>query len=87
MGAAVVSRTDLQHELVAMLTKISGSDVGPVSPALSGKSLRDDLDIDSLAMVELADEIEALYGVTVPEEQLGGLRTFGDVVDCLGALV
>jgi acyl carrier protein len=83
----MVSRTDLENDLAAIMTKISGSDIGPVSPALSGKSLRDDLDIDSLAVVELADEIEARYGVAVPEEQLDGLRTFGDVVDCLGALV
>ena len=40
----------------------------------------DDLDIDSLSMVEIAVQTEDKYGVKVPDEDLAGLRTVGDIV-------
>lgn len=44
------------------------------------KSFVDDLDIDSLSMVEIAVQTEDKYGVKVPDEDLAGLRTVGDIV-------
>jgi acyl carrier protein len=44
------------------------------------KSFVDDLDIDSLSMVEIAVQTEDKYGVKIPDEDLAGLRTVGDVV-------
>lgn len=45
------------------------------------KSFVDDLDIDSLSMVEIAVQTEDKYGVKIPDEDLAGLRTVGDVVN------
>jgi acyl carrier protein len=76
---------DVERTLAQLITKVSGTD--PVAMAaerpLTGLSLRDELDIDSLAMVELTDEIELSYGLTIPEEGLHLLQTFGDVADYL----
>ena len=44
------------------------------------KSFVDDLDIDSLSMVEIAVQTEDKYGVKIPDEDLAGLRTVGDAV-------
>ena len=44
------------------------------------KSFVDDLDIDSLSMVEIAVQTEDKFGVKIPDEDLAGLRTVGDVV-------
>ena len=44
------------------------------------KSFVDDLDIDSLSMVEIAVQTEDKYGVKIPDEDLASLRTVGDVV-------
>ncbi|MEV6442600.1 MULTISPECIES: phosphopantetheine-binding protein [unclassified Amycolatopsis] len=78
---------DVERTLAQLITKVSGTD--PVAMAaerpLTGLSLRDELDIDSLAMVELTDEIELSYGLTIPEEGLHLLQTFGDVADYLRA--
>lgn len=45
------------------------------------KSFVDDLDIDSLSMVEIAVQVEDRFGVKVPDEELANLKTVGDAVD------
>ena len=50
------------------------------------KSFTDDLDIDSLSMVEIAVQTEDKYGVKIPDEDLAGLRTVGDVVNYIQKL-
>ena len=65
---------DCLTELITDETGISADEV-----ALE-KSFTDDLDIDSLSMVEIAVQTEDKYGVKVSDEDLAGLRTVGDVV-------
>lgn len=43
-------------------------------------SLRDDLDIDSLAIVEIAVRVEEAFGVKIPNSTLDGFATVGDMV-------
>ena len=50
------------------------------------KSFVDDLDIDSLSMVEIAVQTEDRYGVEIPDEDLAKLRTVGDAVDYIQKL-
>ena len=40
----------------------------------------DDLDVDSLSMVEVAVAAEERFGVRIPDEALAKLRTVGDAV-------
>ena len=61
-------------EIVEEVTGIEPSEV------TLEKSFVDDLDIDSLSMVEIAVQTEDKYGVKIPDEDLAGLRTVGDVV-------
>jgi len=55
------------------------ADVAPedVTPE---KSFVDDLDVDSLSMVEVAMAVEEKFGATIPDEQLSELKTVGDAV-------
>ncbi|MEV6824011.1 phosphopantetheine-binding protein [Amycolatopsis sp. NPDC051102] len=78
---------DIERTLVQLIRKVSGTDPLAMSAGrpLTGLSLREELDIDSLAMVELTDEIETSYGLTIPEDGLHRLETFGDVADYLRA--
>ncbi len=41
----------------------------------------DDLDIDSLSMVEIAVAAQDKFGVEIPDDQLKDLKTVQDVVD------
>ena len=44
------------------------------------KSFVDDLDVDSLAMVQILVGCEEKFGVTIPDEESKNLKTVGDAV-------
>jgi acyl carrier protein len=44
------------------------------------KSFVDDLDIDSLSMVEVVMAAEDKWGVKIPDEEVKNLKTVGDAV-------
>lgn len=44
-------------------------------------NLKEDLEIDSLAAVELALELETELGIRIEDEELAKLVTFQDIVD------
>ncbi len=70
-----------QEELVAGIAEIIEEVTGiEPSEVTLEKSFVDDLDIDSLSMVEIAVQTEDKYGVKIPDEDLAGLRTVGDAV-------
>ncbi len=43
----------------------------------------DDLDLDSLEMAELSVSLEERYGIQIPDEELGQIRTVGDAIDLI----
>ena len=48
-------------------------------------SLADDLNADSLDAVELNMALEEQFGVSIPDEELGNMKTVGDIVRYLEA--
>lgn len=76
-----------EEELIAGIAEIIEEVTGiEPSEVTVEKSFVDDLDIDSLSMVEIAVQTEDKYGVKIPDEDLAGLRTVGDVVAYLQRL-
>ena len=70
-----------EQEILAGIGEIVEEIAGvPADEVTPSKSFVDDLDIDSLSMVEIAVQTEDKYGVKIPDEDLAGLRTVGDVV-------
>jgi acyl carrier protein len=53
----------------------------PAAEVTADKSFVDDLDIDSLAMVEIAVAAQDKFGVEIPDDQLKDLATVQDVVN------
>jgi acyl carrier protein len=51
------------------------------------KSFVDDLQVDSLSLVELTMELEDTLGVELPEEELADVKTIGAFVDVILAKV
>ncbi|HEY2766106.1 MAG TPA: acyl carrier protein [Pseudonocardiaceae bacterium] len=49
------------------------------------KSFMDDLDVDSLTMVEIAVRAEEKLGVRIPDDELPNLKTVGDAVNYVSA--
>ena len=71
-----------QEEIIAGLAEIieevTGIEPSEVTPE---KSFVDDLDIDSLSMVEIAVAAQDKFGVEIPDDQLKDLTTVQDVVN------
>ena len=71
-----------QEEIVAGLADIVNEIAGiPVEDVQLDKSFTDDLDVDSLSMVEIAVQAEDKFGVKIPDDQLAELKTVGDAMD------
>jgi len=73
----VTSPEDIRTGLAEILEEVAG--VLPADVSLE-KSFTDDLDVDSLSMVEIALAAEEKFGVKIPDDELANLRTVGDAV-------
>ena len=70
------------QEILAGLGEIVEEIAGvPADEVTPGKSFVDDLDIDSLSMVEIAVAAQDKFGVEIPDDQLKDLTTVQDVVN------
>jgi acyl carrier protein len=74
-----------QEEILAGLSEIIDEIAGvPADEVTPDKTFVDDLDIDSLSMVEIAVAAQDKFGVEIPDDQLKDLKTVQDVVDYVG---
>ncbi len=70
-----------EQEILAGLGEIVEEIAGvPADEVTPSKSFVDDLDIDSLSMVEIAVAAQDKFGVEIPDDQLKDLTTVQDVV-------
>jgi acyl carrier protein len=70
-----------EQEILAGLAEIIDEIAGvPVDEVTPDKNFVDDLDIDSLSMVEIAVAAQDKFGVEIPDDQLKDLKTVQDVV-------
>lgn len=67
---------DIEATLARILAENAKVDRAKVTP---DKRLRDDLGVDSLALIDVAVATEDAFGVAIPDEDLEGLQTVGDV--------
>ena len=68
--------------ILAGLSEIIDEIAGvPADQVSLEKTFVDDLDIDSLSMVEIAVAAQDKFGVEIPDDQLKDLKTVQDVID------
>ncbi|MEY4322356.1 MAG: acyl carrier protein [Actinomycetota bacterium] len=77
-----MSDQEILDTLAAIVSDIAGIDADKVQ---LDKSFVDDLDIDSLSMVEIAMEMDSKLGVGIPDEELKNIKTVGDAVNYVKA--
>ena len=68
--------------LAVIVNEVAGVPVEDIQP---DKSFVDDLDIDSLSMVEVVMAAEDKWGVKIPDSEVKNLRTVGDDVAYIAA--
>ncbi|RKN45798.1 acyl carrier protein [Streptomyces hoynatensis] len=70
-----------KEEIIAGLADIVNEIAGiPNDEVTEEKSFTDDLDVDSLSMVEVVVAAEERFGVKIPDDDVRGLKTVGDAV-------
>lgn len=72
------SEQEILSGLGEIIEEIVGTEASEVTPE---KNFVDDLDIDSLSMVEIAIAAQDKFGVEIPDDQLKDLKTVQDVIN------
>ena len=73
----MADNAEILSGLSEIVEEVAGIDAADVA---AEKSFVDDLDIDSLSMVEIAVQAEDKFGVKIPDDELANLKTVGDAV-------
>jgi len=68
--------------LAVIVNEVAGV---PVEDVQLDKSFVDDLDVDSLSMVEVVMAAEDKWGVKIPDSEVKNLKTVGDAVAYIDA--
>jgi acyl carrier protein len=76
-GAMMTQDSQILAGLSEILDEATAGDVREVTAEMSFK---DDLELDSLTMVEIAVHVEEKLGVKIPDDDLGNLGTVGDML-------
>ena len=73
---------EVRTDLAEIVNEVAGV---PAEDVQLDKSFTDDLDVDSLSMVEVVVAAEEKFGVKIPDDQVKDLRTVGDAVKYIEA--
>ena len=80
----------MSQSLDDVLTAQVLSALAKVKPALGSattpESTLESLGLDSLDTITLMFELESKAGVSIPDEDVRGLRTVGDIIECVRRL-
>ena len=71
------STQEIQSGLAEILEEVAGVTPADATPE---KSFTDDLDVDSLSMVEVVVAAEEKFSVTIPDDDVKNLKTVGDAI-------
>ena len=72
-----ITQTDVLTGLAEVLEEVSGV---PAEKVTREATFDNDLEVDSLTMVEVVVACEERFGVRIPDEALEQLKTVGDAV-------
>ncbi len=78
----MATREEITSGLAEILEEVAG--VTPDDVA-EGQSFTDDLDVDSLSMVEVGVAAEEQFSVKIPDNEVQTLKTVGDAVSYIEA--
>ena len=73
----MASTEEIRSGLADIVNEVAGI---PADDVQLDKSFTDDLDVDSLSMVEVVVAAEEQFGVKIPDDKVKDLRTVGDAV-------
>ena len=72
-----MSTEEIRTDLADIVNEVTGI---PAADVQLDKAFVDDLDVDSLSMVEVVVAAEEKFDVRIPDDEVKNLRTVGDAV-------
>lgn len=73
-----MDRTEIESRLNGLLVSELGLDAAKIS---NDAKFEEDLEVDSLGVVELLMALEDEFGVAIPDEEAENITTVGEAVD------
>jgi acyl carrier protein len=73
-----MTRQEILDELASIMKEVVGTEPASVT---EDKTFAEDLDVDSLSMVEIAVELGNRVGVDIPDAEMANIKTVKDAVD------
>ena len=73
-----MERADIESKMTELLVEELGLDADKIT---MGATFEEDLEVDSLGVVELLMALEDNFGVQIPDEEAESLVTVGEAVD------
>jgi acyl carrier protein len=73
----MASTEEIRSDLAEIVNEVTGI---PADDVQLDKSFTDDLDVDSLSMVEVVVAAEEKFDVRIPDDAVKDLKTVGDAV-------
>ncbi len=77
-----MERAEIEQRLNGLLVSELGLDATKIS---AGARFEEDLEVDSLGVVELLMALEDEFGVSIPDEEAENIGTVGQAVDLVEA--
>jgi acyl carrier protein len=74
----MASTEEILSDLAEIVNEVTGI---PAADVQLDKSFTDDLDVDSLSMVEVVVAAEEKFSVRIPDDEVKNLKTVGDAVN------
>ncbi|MFF7988349.1 acyl carrier protein [Kitasatospora xanthocidica] len=74
----MATKDEVLEGLAEIVNEIAGI---PTEDVALDKSFTDDLDVDSLSMVEVVVAAEERFDVKIPDDEVKNLKTVGDAVE------
>ena len=84
MTETIDRKTDTNQTVVAVVAEMAHRDPSEITPDLH---LVEDLNFDSLDLVELATELEEVFDLPIPDEDVDKLKTVGHIQTYIAAHV
>ena len=78
----MATRAEITSGLAEILEEVAGVNPADVEEK---KNFTEELDVDSLSMVEVVVAAEEKFGVKIPDDEVQNLKTVGDAVSYIEA--